>query len=122
MPRPHIRKIWIAHFSSGLLVLMFSMICNGGRKYISVNPKKGEMICQKLYVNVYSSSANEPGSMICCVPSSSDLHNNLERMKSYENVLVSSTNPSWWESLSYEGYLCNQKVRRNKEYSFILVL
>lgn len=84
--------LWKIHFSIGLLVLLFGVMCNGGRKYIAVDPEKASMSnCKKLYVNVYSTSPKEDGAMICCMEYSS--------------------NSQWWNMFSYDGFLCNNKIR-----------
>jgi len=49
---------------------------------------KASMDCKKLYVNVYSSSPEEDGAMICC-------NDYLDE---------------WLQLFSYEGFLCNSKV------------
>mmetsp|Transcript_14563 Transcript_14563/g.27387 ORF Transcript_14563/g.27387 Transcript_14563/m.27387 type:complete len:380 (+) Transcript_14563:424-1563(+) len=82
--------LWKIHFFIGLLVLCFGMLCNGGgRKYVSADPLKASMDCQKLYVNVYSISPEDEGAIICCT----DHFNH------------------WWNIFSYEGFLCNSKIR-----------
>jgi hypothetical protein len=50
----------------------------------------------------------ENGALICCVKKEYQFQRNVST--SNRNVLVSWTEPHWWDSLSYEGYLCNQKV------------
>jgi hypothetical protein len=46
------------------------------------------MECRKLYVNVYSTSPEEEGAVICCT-------DHLD---------------NWWNIFSHEGFLCNSKV------------
>ena len=63
-----------------------------------------DLRCNKLYVNVFSSSHEEEGAMICC---NDDLDD-------------------WQQLFSYDGYLCNKKVSflypifRN-EFKFLLL-
>lgn len=102
-------------FHSALFRLRIDLCCitilntHNFRKYISVNPKKlNERNCQKLYANVYSTSMEEDGALICCVKN--EHQSTINESTSSRNVLISSLEPHWWDSLSYEGYLCNQKV------------
>jgi len=89
-PRKAVGLMWKIHFFVGLLALCFGMMCNGGgRKYITVDPLKASMDCTKLYVNVHSSSPEEEGAMICCTDQLDE----------------------WWLVFSYEGFLCNSKIR-----------
>lgn len=60
------------------------------RKYVSADPLKASMVdCNKLYVNVYSASPEDEGAVICCT-------DHLDH---------------WYNIFSYEGFLCNSKVR-----------
>lgn len=90
-PKHKVGYLWKLHFFIGFLTLCFSIVCNGGRKYIAVDHSKYKSIqCDKLFVNVYSTSADEEGALICC--------------RDHD-----STN-SFSEIMTYEGFLCNKKV------------
>lgn len=58
---------------------------------------------------MYSTSKEEDGALICCVEN--EHQSTISGATSSRNVLVSSLEPHWWDSLSYEGYLCNQKIK-----------
>lgn len=67
------------------------------RKYVPINPHAfGMNSCAKAYVNVHSSSVEEPYAIICC-PTATN----------------TSTNTKYWSWImgSYEVALCAGKVR-----------
>jgi len=83
---------WTIHMILGLIVLCSGMLRNwGGRKYIPVSSEAMPLrSCKKLYANVYALSETENGALICCGGS------NIE---------------GWWDVISYEGFLCSQKIK-----------
>ena len=74
---------------------LFILVCYNYRKYVPADPQKdrSELSCNKLYVNVYSSSLDDEGAVICCT-------DHLEQ---------------WTNLFSYEGFLCNTSVSRYKD-------
>jgi hypothetical protein len=81
-----------------LLLLLLTL-----RKYVPIDPRAIQMHyypCAKAYVNVHSSSMEEPHAIICCPPNSSDTNS-------------SSNNSKYWSWImgSYEVALCAGKVR-----------
>lgn len=56
---------WALHFASSLAVIFLGSM-NHDRKFIPINTNKLEGNCLKAYLNVFASSAEEEGAIICC--------------------------------------------------------
>jgi len=62
---------WLFHFALCIGVLAYGSINNhGGRKYIPVDVNEVPQECEKAFVNVFSSSIDDEGGLICCHPDS----------------------------------------------------
>lgn len=81
--------MWLLQFGMGLVAILLGAYTNGGeRKYIPADPSALPLSCQKAYVNVYASSQEEAGAIICC----------------------NGGGDKWaWLIGSYEGFLCTPK-------------
>jgi len=91
-----VRCVWYSHFILGFVIVYAGILKNGGdRKYVPINPHAvGMNSCAKAYVNVHSSSMEEPYAIICC-PTATN----------------TSTNTKYWSWImgSYEVALCAGK-------------
>mmetsp|Transcript_40650 Transcript_40650/g.98223 ORF Transcript_40650/g.98223 Transcript_40650/m.98223 type:complete len:349 (+) Transcript_40650:184-1230(+) len=58
---------WLVHFALCIAVLACGSINNHGeRKYIPIDVEKSSQECNKAFVNVFSSSMDDEGALICC--------------------------------------------------------
>lgn len=60
------QKAWAAHFSLVFLVLAWGSMDNHDRKYLSVDPSSVPGACKRAFVDVFASSEEEEGALLCC--------------------------------------------------------
>lgn len=71
--RPRLILAWSLHFVSCIIVLWYgSAASHGERKYIPIDVTKVEDECSKGFIDVFSSSIDDPGAFVCCRSTSGD--------------------------------------------------
>mmetsp|Transcript_7461 Transcript_7461/g.8539 ORF Transcript_7461/g.8539 Transcript_7461/m.8539 type:complete len:390 (+) Transcript_7461:6-1175(+) len=86
------RKICTCQFVMGAFVLLLGICSNGGRKYVVAKTEAFDYQCDRVYVNVLSSSKDENDAVICC------------------NTSV--TDPTFKDIFSYDYALCSTWSKR----------
>jgi len=82
------RKICTCQFVMGAFVLLLGICSNGGRKYVVAKTEAFDYQCDRVYVNVLSSSKDENDAVICCNTSVTD--STFKDIFSYDYALCST--------------------------------
>jgi hypothetical protein len=127
--RPILVTFWICHFAASILIItwVISLSQNGeDHKYITADVNaligddgtKGGSQCIKAYVDVYASSMDETGALICCM--STDVNDGIcrsmpwylylvKRLARFPEVILISLFPLLVRGIYYLVSLCQQR-------------
>ena len=127
--RPILVTFWICHFAASILIItwVISLSQNGeDHKYITADVNaligddgtKGGSQCIKAYVDVYASSMDETGALICCM--STDVSDGIcrsmpwylylvKRLARFPEVILISLFPLLVRGICYLVTLCQQR-------------